>query len=750
MVRYADVVLPLAQEPFTYQFDSSMEVVLGAAVMVPLGVQTQKFYTGIVWRISDEKPDYKRLKSIVRVLYSRPLLNAVQQRFWEWVAQYYMCTLGEVMRVALPSMMKATGRSESEFSLEEFRPRSEYYVSMRQFSDDEFATILDKCVRRAPKRHKAILEIAEALKGVDCQLFPRRLLSADMATLHGLARKNIITLESHDVTEEQLSGALFSLPQLSDHQQEALAVIEQSFSTKSTALLHGITGSGKTEVYIHLIAQRLERGEDVLLLLPEIALTAQLIERMERIFGSRVIAYHSKLTAQKRTETFLQINNRDGGNFVVGVRSSIFLPLRRLQLIIVDEEHDSSYKQSDVAPRYNARDAAVVIASMRGGNTLLGSATPSLESWTNAMSGKYGLAKLTERYGAAEEPEIIISDTVRSVKRGERKGHFNFELLNKVKERLERQEQVILFQNRRGFAPYIECVACGWSPRCPHCNVTLTLHKAASRLTCHYCGYIEQLPAQCPRCQCSELKPMGFGTEKIEEQIGELLPSAAVGRLDRDSVTSQRALGEIVARFERGETDILVGTQMVTKGFDFEKVTLVGILNADNMLNSPDFRAEERAFQLITQVAGRAGRRGAKGEVIIQTSQPNHRTLSLVIAKDYEAFAATLLAEREYFGYPPYARIIAITMRHKSLDRLNAAANYLSTTLRNIFGRRLQGPVAPPIDKIRDEHIVVMNLKIESGASNSKARSILAQKISELHAVNEYKSVDVICNVDPQ
>ncbi len=750
MPKYADIVLPIASGFFTYLVDESLNVEEGAAVMVPLGAPREKFYTGIVWRLHDQTPNYKRIKSVVRTLYSRPLLTTEQRQFWDWIAQYYMCSVGEVMRVALPSMMKPTGRSDQEFALEEFQPRSEYYISLPEHTSQGWDELLQTLERRAPKQHRALLEIAEIAERINGSELPRRLLSADIQTLHALAHKGVISLYKQDRTLEKRQEVLFSLPQLSAHQTEALTTIQNSQSEKSTALLHGITGSGKSEIYIHLIAERLERGEDVLLLLPEIALTAQLIERMERIFGSRVIAYHSKLTMAKRTESYLQINNRDGGNFVVGVRSAIFLPLKRLKLIIVDEEHDSSYKQSDTAPRYNARDAAVAIAAQRGGNTLLGSATPSLESWTNAQCGKYALATLTERYGDAQEPDIIISDTIRSVKRGERKGHFNFDLLAKIAERLERGEQTILFQNRRGFAPYVECTECGWSPRCPHCNVTLTFHKSLARLSCHYCGYTESSRESCPNCQSGEIKMMGFGTEKIEEQIAELFPQARVGRLDRDSVSSQGSLNKIIAQFERGDTDILVGTQMVTKGFDFSKVTLVGILNADNLLNSPDFRAEERAYQLMTQVAGRAGRRGEVGEVVIQTSQAKHRILNLVRSKDFRGMASTLLSERELFKYPPYARIIAITMRHKDRDRLNSGANALASALREIFGRRLQGPISPAVDKIRDEYIVTLALKIEAGASSVKARNILAERIGELQRQPQFKSLIIICNVDPQ
>lgn len=750
MTRYADIVLPLAQDLFTFELEEGMSVEQGQAVVVPFGRPTEKFYTGIVWRIHSEKPSFPRIKKVVRTLYSAPLLTTAQREFWEWIAQYYICTLGEVMRIALPAMMKPSGKSNNELALEEFRSRSEYYVTLPTYTPAEFEELLTKRARRAPKQHAALSEIAAKLSETTAQKFPRRLLSADLATLQALAKKGDILLERSDIISEQIHGRLFTLPELSEHQKIALKAIRTSFETRSTTLLHGITGSGKTEIYIHLIAERLERGEDVLLLLPEIALTAQLVERMERIFGARVVAYHSKLTMLKRTEIYLQIAAREGGNFIVGVRSAIFLPLKRLRLTIIDEEHDSSYKQSDVAPRYTARDAAVYTAAIRGGNTLLGSATPSLESWTNALSGKYGLATLSERYGDAQEPEVIVSDTIRSVKRGERRGHFNFDLLDRISERLERKEQVILFQNRRGFAPYVECTECGWSPRCPHCNVTLTLHKGLGRLSCHYCGYIETPTQNCPNCHTVELKPMGFGTEKIEEQIAELFPQATVDRLDRDKVTSPRALQEIIDRFERGETDILVGTQMITKGFDFSRVTLVGILNADNMLNSPDFRAEERAYQLMTQVAGRAGRRTTGGEVVIQTSQASHRILKMVAARDFKTMAGQLLTERELFQYPPYARITAIIMRHRDRNKLHAAANTLSALLRATFGRRVQGPVTPAVDKIRDEYIVAMNLKIESGASSVKAREILISKIEELRRDPQFKYIDIICNVDPQ
>lgn len=469
---------------------------------------------------------------------------------------------------------------------------------------------------------------------------PRRLLEADAATLAALRKKGLITLTRRERSVER--GAVrFQLPTLSPAQQRCLDTIRSRFDAGlRTVLLHGITGSGKTELYIHLIAAALARGGDVLLLVPEIAITAQLIDRLERIFGSRVTAYHSKLPLARRTESYLRLTRSEGGELVVGARSALFLPLRRLQLIVVDEEHDTGYKQTDAQPRYNARDVAVVMARLWEARTVLGSATPSLESYANALGGKYGLATLDERYGDARPPQVIVSDTLRAVKRNERKTHFNRLLLDRIAEVLARGEQAMLFQNRRGFSPYVECRACGWTARCPHCNVTLTYHKRDGRLQCHYCGHAEPLPARCPACKAGEATPAGFGTEKIEEELARLLPAARIERLDRDTATSESAYRAIIDRFESGQSDVLVGTQMITKGFDFARVSLVGILNADNLLFSPDFRAAERAFQLMTQVAGRAGRRDAAGEVVIQTSEPEHPVIRQVAAGDYEAMAA--------------------------------------------------------------------------------------------------------------
>lgn len=751
MPLYADIVLPLAQPAYTFAVPEGMHVAEGTAVAVQFG--PRKFYTGVVWRVHDRRPPFRTIKSIQRVLYDAPLLSAQQKALWEWIAAYYMCSAGEVMRVALPSLMKPSGDTEEEFAEDEFRPRTECYVALARELHDEgrLHEVFEKLGRRAPKQYEALLEIASA--GDETRIstgeVARRLLRADYAALHALERKGHIVCTERERTVER-GGSAFRLPELTAPQREALGSLREQFAEKPAALLHGVTGSGKTEIYIHLIAETLARGGDVLLLVPEIALTAQLIGRMERIFGSRVTPYHSKLTNRRRTETYLRLNRSQGGEFVVGVRSSIFLPLKHLQLIIVDEEHDASYKQADPAPRYNARDCAVVMARLWGGRTLLGSATPSLETWLNAEGGKYGRAVLAERYGDARPPEILVSDTIRAAKRGERHAHFNKLLLDKMEETLGRGEQVMLFQNRRGFSPYVECSQCGWTARCPHCNVTLTYHKGGARLVCHYCGYTVPVPAKCPSCEVTEVLPRGFGTEKVEEEIARLFPEARVARLDRDSVTSERAFNAIISDFEARKTDILVGTQMITKGFDFGGVSLVGILNADNLLNNPDFRAAERAFQLMLQVAGRAGRRSDGGEVVIQTSEPGHPVIRQVVAGDFAGMARMQLSEREAFFYPPYARLTSLTLRHRDVALLRRGVTELAARLRVRFGRRVLGPMTPPVDRIRGEYLAGLLLKIESGASSAKARALLAAELKAFAENPEFKTITFICNVDPQ
>ncbi len=751
MPRYADIVLPLAQPAYTFAVPEGMALAEGQAVAVQFGAR--RFYTGIVWRIHDRRPDFKTVKPIRRVLYDAPLLTAPQRALWEWIASYYMCREGEVMRCALPALMKPSGDSEEVFASDEFRPRTECFAALAPGLRDasRLHELFERLARRAPKQYAALLAIADAAGDSLCGEVPARLLEAPRPVLRSLESKGCIVLAERPRASGRPDDARFLLPEPSPHQRQALESMRAQFAAGcGTVLLHGVTGSGKTEIYIHLIAETLAAGRDVLMLVPEIALTSQLVERMERIFGSRVTAYHSRLTPRRRTETYLRLNRSEGGEFVVGVRSSIFLPLKRLQLIIVDEEHDASYKQADPAPRYNARDCASVMARLMGCRALLGSATPSLETWLNARTGKYGLALLRERYGAARPPALFLSDTLRAAKRGERQGHFNKLLLDKIGQTLDRGGQAMLFQNRRGFAPYVSCTECGWTARCPSCNVTLTYHKGRGELVCHYCGHTEPVPAKCPSCRVTDAVPMGFGTEKIVEQVASLFPEARVARLDRDSATSERAFSATVADFAERRTDILVGTQMIAKGFDFEGVSLVGVLNADNLLHNPDFRAAERAFQLLTQVAGRAGRRDDAGEVVIQTSDPSHRVLRQVLEGDYEAMACAELAEREAFFYPPYARLTALTLRHRDPELVRRAVGELARRLRERFGRRVLGPIAPPVDRIRGEWLACLLLKVESGASSARARELLGAELRRLAVDPAFKTVTVVCDVDPQ
>lgn len=755
---YADIVLPLALSPLTFAVGPEWAERLrpGWAVAVRLG--PRKLYQGVVWRLHAERPPYRTIHPVERVLGQKPLLSSIQMEFWEWIASYYMCTLGEVMRVALPAALKPEGFSEEEFSADLFRPRVRQWIGIHPSirSWEELNERFEK-LRRAPKQYELLVRIVELLSGSGHEEPPfptgkmilREETAADGVLLGALVKKNILIVEQREEQAGDPSAFTARMPELTPAQMRAETSLHRLFGEKEIVLLHGVTGSGKTELYVRQIAETVARGEDVLYLLPEIALTAQLVDRMCRFFGDRVVPYHSRFTDRRRAELYRQVEG-GGGWIVLGARSALFLPLPNIGLVIVDEEHDASYKQVDPAPRYHARDCALVLARLHGARTLLGSATPSVESWLNASTGKYGLVTLRERYGEALMPQVIVSDTLCASRRGERHVHFNKILLDKIEEALAARSQVMLFQNRRGFSPYVECGECGWVAGCPHCNVTLTYHKRENMLCCHYCGYAVEAPHRCPACGKAEPETRGFGTEKVEEELQRIFPAARIARLDRDTAASERRYRQIIADFERGETDILVGTQMITKGFDFSRVVLVGVLNADNLLNYPDFRASERAFQLITQVAGRAGRRQTPGEVVIQTSQPEHPVIRQILNGDYEAMARGQLAERHAFFYPPYCRMIAITLRHRDKALLWRAASRLGELCRPVFGRRLLGPEAPPVDRIREEFLVGFTLKIERDQSFTRAKELLSDMLAKLTDEPDFKRLTVVCNVDPQ
>lgn len=734
MPLYADIVLPVARGPFTFALRG--EVAEGRFVRVQFGAR--KHITGVVWRVHDVRPSFV-VKPVEEVLEGG--ISAEQMRFWEWLADYYMCSIGEVMAAALPAALRPEGLSEEEFDRDVYRPATERLLSLVR-DGEEWLNDAFEGLRRAKRQYAALMEIVEAGGGD----VPRRAVKADAAALKTLEEKGLIHISERDIPEGELPAMPAGLPTLSHAQQAAHDEVRKKFEASQVVLLQGVTGSGKTEIYINLIAEELSKGRNVLYLLPEIAMSSQLVRRVRRWLGDRVVVYHSGLTGRRRAEAWRRVSGADGGMVVLGVRSAVLLPVRNLGLVVIDEEHDRSYKQEDPAPRYHARDAAIVLAHAAGAKTLLGSATPSLESFSNALAGKYGHVRLSERYGGAELPHMVISDTLRAVQRGERTAHFNKALLDRLSDVLAAGRQAMLFQNRRGFAPWLECAECGAAVMCRQCNVTMTWHKAEGLLRCHYCGRTQQPPSVCPACGAAALETRGFGTEKVEQELAHLFPAARIERLDRDTATSARRYENIIAAFERGETDILVGTQMITKGFDFGGVGLVGILNADNLLAYPDFRASERAFQTITQMAGRGGRRGERGEVVIQTSQPAAPVIRQAADGDYEAMANGQLAERAEYLYPPYCRLIEITLRHRDHDTLWTGANEFATKGREAFGRLLLGPQPPPVDKVRGEHILIFLLKVERGASFADTRRRLAELIATLRR----HKLRITCNVDPQ
>ena len=734
-MNFADIILPLAQPCYTFAVSHIPDLKVGEAVAVQFG--PRNVYTGIVLRLHNNAPKRGKIKPVLQRLYDFAILTPKQIEFWSWMASYYLSTLGEVMRIALPSLIKPHATSQELYI--PYSLPTEKVISLKSMPEGD---VLDKMSRKAPRR-AALLSMLHRSGGE----IARKECSADSAVISALVKAGYIEIVDRQCEPQIEPISHSTLPILSAEQSNALQRIESGLDVCNVALLHGVTSSGKTEIYTHRIAYALSREQDVLLLVPEISLTAQLVERMQQMFGSRVIAYHSKLTPLRRTQVYMDMLRTDSGRLIVGARSALFLPYKNLGLVIVDEEHDSSYKQTEPSPRYHGRDAAVMLATQHSAKVILGSATPSLESFNNAMAGKYAGVTLMSRYGGSLPPKIIISDTMRAVKRGERKSHFNKELLDRIADRLQRGEQIMLFQNRRGYAPYVECPRCGWTARCPHCNVTLSRHL--NSLKCHYCGYHIDRLDYCPECKTSQLETKGFGTEKVEEEICALFPTARVLRLDSDSANSDSAYNRIINQFATGEADILVGTQIITKGLDFKGVTLIGVLNADNLTNAPDFRAVERAWQTMLQVAGRAGRRDKAGEVVIQTSDPEHPVFAALSEQGYQHFASAQLRERQMFNYPPFSRLIRITLRHCSPETLAKTASQLGVELRTKFGGRVLGPVTPLIDRIRNEYIVQIIIKIENGSSFARAKEIVSEQITALQKSPESKGISVICDIDP-
>ena len=657
----------------------------------------------------------------------------------------------------LKSLLEMGAVEISEELTEKFRAKTETYVRLTEelSSEENLRQVFDD-LNRAKKQLDVLMryiDLSRCLTNKKKEVCKKELLEqtgASSAVLNGLVEKNILELYQKEVGRLDVSEIQTTTQfPLNEFQQEAFRETEKAFQENPVVLLHGVTSSGKTEIYIHLIQKTLAEGKQVLYLVPEIALTTQLTSRVRRIFGNQLGVYHSKFSDAERVEIWNNVLNDKSYDIIIGVRSSVFLPFRKLGLIIVDEEHETSYKQFDPAPRYHARNAAIVLAGMHGAKTLLGTATPAIETYFNAKTGKYGLVELKQRHEEIAMPEILTVDLKEAYRKKQMESHFTPALLNKIKEALNKKEQVILFQNRRGYAPFIECKACAHVPKCRNCDVSLTVHKAFNTLSCHYCGYTESIPTVCPVCKTPNLDTKGFGTEKIENEIKEILPEARTARMDFDTTRSKKGYEKIISDFEQYKVDILVGTQMISKGLDFERVSLVGILNADNLLNFPDFRANERAFQLMTQVSGRAGRKNKRGTVVLQTSSPEHLIVNQVIRNDYAEMYETQCAERRMFNYPPYCRMIQIVLRHRNAGVVNAAAKQLAISMRSVFGNRVLGPNDPLISRIQNVFIKHILLKIETTASTEQAKQILRQLTNQLQAEPKFKSLWINLDVDP-
>ena len=745
-MRFVDVILPVPLEgTFTYAVPATMQdrAQVGVRVLVPFG--KSKTYLAVVIRQHDEEPVGYDVKPIVEVKDDAPVLLPQQLKLWQWLSYYYMSPIGEVYKAALPLGMKAE---------DGYKPRTELYVGLAQrFCGEQAQHVALEMLRKAPKQHETLTAFLSLWKE-GREITREELINvshSNLLTVNTLVKRGVLATYEREVGRLNHGGEPHPelVKPLSPAQQDAYNALQLQFLKKNVVLLHGVTASGKTELYIHLIQQALERKQQVLYLLPEIALTVQMMERLRRVFGNRLGIYHSKYSDAERVEIWQKQLSQNPYDVILGVRSSVFLPFQRLGLVIVDEEHETSYKQQDPMPRYHSRNVAIMQAQMYGAKVLLGTATPSMESYYNAQTGKYGLVTLTERYQGIELPEVQVVDVKDLQHRKLMKGPFSPLLLSRIREALERGEQAILFQNRRGFAPMIECRQCGWVPRCQHCDVSLTLHRNMNQLTCHYCGAVYKVPVECPCCGSKDLQTRGYGTEKIEDTIRELFPEAKVARMDLDTTRTRNAYERIINDFSAGRTNILIGTQMVSKGLDFDKVSVVGILNADTMLNYPDFRAYEHAFMMMAQVSGRAGRKGKRGLVILQTRQPDLPLIHQVVHNDYETFFQDMLDERRTFRYPPFYRLVAVYLRHKDDGTVSTAAVELGSRLRQWFGDRVLGPDKPAVAKVRQQHIRKIVLKLENGIDMKKVRKYLLLAQSQILTDKRYASLQVYYDVDP-
>lgn len=820
MQTFVDVIMPLPlAATFTYSVpdDLASQVARGSRVIVPFG--RKKIYTAIVENVHFCRPEGYEVKDIYEVLDSEPILLPVQFKFWNWIAEYYLCTKGEVYKAAVPSGLKLESETLIELNPEfvadaplpereqkildllsdgkekpvtliekelkaksllavvkrllekeavfihesvkrNYKPKTELHVRLSSTvsGNEKVLNMQIDALKRAPKQQMMLLDYLSRSgclnKAIPDEVSKKDLLAngASTAAFASLVEKGIFETYQFEIGRLRDSDfKLNDLHPLSEAQQNANNAILGSFMEKNVCLFHGVTSSGKTEVYIHLIQKVLEAGKQALYLLPEIALTTQITERLRSVFGNRLGIYHSKYPDAERVEIWNKMLSEKAYDIVVGVRSSVFLPFRRLGLVIVDEEHETTYKQQDPAPRYHARNSAIVLASMYGAKTLLGTATPCLESFYNAATGKYAYVELNTRYKSIQLPEIKVVDIkdLRKRKLMTAANPFSPDLLAAIREALENKEQVILFQNRRGYAPVVECNTCGWVPRCKNCDVSLTYHKGLNMLTCHYCGYTYQLPQKCPACEGVEIRSIGFGTEKIEDEIQKIFPDARVSRMDLDTTRTRTAYERIIDDFQNHRTDILIGTQMISKGLDFDRVSVVGILNADTMLNYPDFRAYERAFQMMAQVAGRAGRKHKQGRVFLQTKNADLPIIRQVVRNDYAQMYQEQMEERQLFHYPPFYRIITVSLKHRQPDTVEALARDMAQRLRSVLGERVLGPDKPAVARIQLLYIRNIVIKIENNLSLKAVREHLLRIRQEELMQESFRSAIIYYDVDP-
>ena len=820
-MNFIDVILPIPlTKTFVYQVSEREAAFLekGMRVAVPFG--KSKIYTALVYAIHQNAPTAYKAKEIDQILDHAPVVTEVQLRFWEWIASYYMCSLGEVFKAAIPAALLLESetiilpnkdfewKGEDFFSDEEslvyealqyqtslkiqevsdiidrknvlhilkalidkqviqlkeevyesYKPKLLRYVKLHEdYTSDAALSILLEGLSRAKKQREVVLKLFSMEAVTKKPILVKELETQSQvssAVVKSLIDKGVLEEYHLQADRVQYDGQeTVASKALNEFQSKALMELKEQFESKDVVLLHGVTSSGKTEVYVKLIEQVIAQGKQVLYLLPEIALTTQLIKRLQQYFGDMVSVYHSKYSNNERVEAWNHILKGNGkAQIVLGARSAVLLPFSDLGLIVVDEEHEQSFKQFDPAPRYHARDAAVVLGKLHKANVLLGTATPSIETYYNTQKDKYGLVEINRRYAGVLMPDIELTDIKEKHRKKRMNGHFSDRLIEAMQEALDLGEQIILFQNRRGYAPILECQTCGNSPQCPNCDVSLTYHHYRDQLRCHYCGHAMAMQQSCLACGSSELSTKGFGTEQIAHELADIFPKAKVGRMDSDTTRGKYSYEKILTSFERLEIDILVGTQMVTKGLDFRKVSLVGVMNADNLLNFPDFRAHERSFQLIQQVSGRAGRTQKRGKVIIQTYNPYHQILQQASVNDFQQMYKDQINERYQFKYPPFIRIIKLVFRHRDYSKVNEASEWYSQALKTVFkgsGTQVLGPVFPAVARIRNEYLKNIIIKIPAQQSLKKTKQVILKIDKSFQAIPAYRSVRIIYNVDAQ